>query len=32
MHRVTISNHRRKAVNKIKQKALERNILKQNKH
>lgn len=27
MHRVTISNHRRKAVNKIKQKALESNIL-----
>ena len=27
MHRVTISNHRRKAVNKIKQKALESNII-----
>lgn len=27
MHRVTISNHRRKAVNKIKQKALKSNIL-----
>ena len=27
MHRVTISNHRRKAVNKIKQKAIENNII-----
>ena len=27
MHRVTISNHRRKAVNKIKQKAIESNII-----